>query len=295
MAEGMAERLEIDGLRALLAIATHGGVTRAAEHLALSQPAVSHKIRRLEKALDCDLLTRRAGRSLFTEAGERLLDYARRMTDLHDEALAALGKKPLAGTIQLGMTEDTTGGDVARILGRFSRVYPEIRVRTRVSQSLKLNDLLDAGEIDIAVMQVFRRDVRPDDLILYEDRLHWIKSRDLRLDPSAPVPFLTFDSNCFYRHWAWAEGVRTGYRFEAVFECASVAGILSAVRSGLGVALMNRLHLSPDLEVVEQEFPEPPPIAYVVRTRPRNRNDAVRGLIDEISREIKNAIPLRVA
>ena len=57
----MVERLDIEGLRALLAISTHGGVTRAAEHMALSQPAVSHKIKRLETVLDCELLARRAG------------------------------------------------------------------------------------------------------------------------------------------------------------------------------------------------------------------------------------------
>ncbi|MCI5095209.1 MAG: LysR family transcriptional regulator [Rhodobacteraceae bacterium] len=291
----MAERLDIEGLRALLAIATHGGVTRAAEHLALSQPAVSHKIKRLETVLDCDLLARRAGGPLFTEAGERLLAYAQRMMDLHDEALAALGKKTLAGTIRLGMTEDTTGGDVARILGRFTRLHPATRVRTRISQSLTLNDWLAAGEIDIAVMQIFRHEVRPDDLVLYQDRLHWIKSHDLQLDLSGPVPFLAFDSNCFYKHWANAEGAQAGHRFEAVLECPSAAGILSSVRSGLGVALMNGLHLSPDMEVIEGIFPDPPPIAYVVRTRPKTRNDAVQALVREISREVTNAIPLRVA
>jgi molybdate transport repressor ModE-like protein len=291
----MAERLDIEGLRALVAIASHGGVTRAAKYLALSQPAVSHKIKRLESVLDCDLLARRAGGPLFTEAGERLLEYAQRMMDLHDEALAALGKKPLAGTIQLGMTEDTTGGDVARILGRFTRLHPETQVRTRISQSLTLSDWLEAGEIDIAVMQVFIHDVRRDDLILYEDRLHWIKSHDLPLRSHVSVPFLAFDKNCFYKHWAQSDGTRTGHRFETVLECPSASGILAAVRSGLGVALMNGLHLSSEIEVVEGVFPEPPSIAYVARSRPKSRNDAVRALLREIASEVRSAIPLRVA
>ncbi|MBY6163523.1 LysR family transcriptional regulator [Mameliella alba] len=291
----MAERLDIEGLRALLAIAAHGGVTRAADHLALSQPAVSHKIKRLEQALDCTLLARRAGGPLFTEAGERLLDYAQRMMDLHDEALAAVGKIPLKGAIQLGMTEDTTGGDVARILGRFTRAHPAIRVRTRISQSLTLDDWLRAGEIDVAVMQILRRDLRADDLLLYEDQLHWIKARDLRLDLSAPVPFLAFDSQCFYRHWAHDEGARAGLRFETVIECPSVSGVLSAVRSGLGVALMNGLHLSADLDVVDEVFPQPPAIAYVVRTRAKTRNDAVRALVQDIAKEVSSPAALRVA
>jgi len=291
----MGERLDLEGLRALLAISKHGGVTRAAEYLALSQPAVSHKIKRLEQVLGEELLARRAGNQLFTSAGQQLLVYAERMMELHDEALAVLSKKSLKGTIKLGMTEDTTGGDLARILARFSRVHPETKVHTRIAQSLTLADWLADGAIDIAVMQVLSSEVEPGDLILYEDQLHWIKSYDLPLNLSGNVPFLVFDNNCFYKHWAQKQGMEAGHRFETVFECASVAGILASVRSGLGVALMNGLHLAPDLEVVSGVFPQPPAITYVARFRSKERNDAVRALLDEISKEVGKAIPLRVA
>ena len=291
----MTGRLDIEGLRALVAISVYGGVTRAAEHLALSQPAVSHKIKRLENALDCELLARRAGGPLFTEAGTRLLEYARRMMDLHDEALAALGKKPLAGTIRLGMTEDTTGGDVARILGRFTRLHPDTRVSTRIGQSLTLSDWLSSGEIDIAVIQVLKDEVRRDDIVLYEDKLHWIKSHDFPLKPTAPVPFLAFDQNCFYKHWAQSLGAGTDHQFEAVLECPSVSGILSATRAGLGVALMNGLHVPPDLEVIEDVFAEPPAIAYVARSNPKSRSDAARALLHEIAAEVGRPFALRAA
>ncbi len=288
----MNERLEIDALRALLAIAAHGGVTRAAEHLALSQSAVSHKIRRLEQALDCDLLARRAGGPLFTEAGQRLCDYARRITELHDEALAALGKKPLSGTIRLGMTEDTTTSGIARILGRFTRLYPEVQVRTRTSQSLNVQAWLRAGELDVAVMQVFRDEVLSDDLILFEDKLHWVKSPDFRIDLTKPVPFLSFDSQCFYRKWGFGDGQ---HRFDIVLECPSAAGIKSAVHSGLGVALLNGLHVTRDMEIIEGVFPTPPGIAYIARTHLKRRNPAAMALIQEIRKEVESAIPLRVA
>ncbi|WP_306150074.1 MULTISPECIES: LysR family transcriptional regulator [unclassified Roseibium] len=291
----MPERLDIEGLRALVAIATHGGVTRAAEHLALSQPAVSHKIKRLENVLDCELLARRAGGPLFTEAGTRLLEYARRMMDLHDEALAALGKKSLVGTIRLGMTEDTTGGDVARILGRFSRLHPETKVSTRIGQSLTLSEWLATGEIDVAVIQVWRDEIRRDDVVLFEDRLHWIKSQDLPLKPNAPLPFLAFDENCFYKQWAQFHSSGTEYQFEVVLECPSVSGILSATRAGLGVALMNGLHVPLDLEVIERVLPEPPAIAYVARSTPKSRNDAARALLNEIAIEVGRPSAIRVA
>lgn len=292
MGVSMSERLEIDALRALLAISIHGGVTRAAEHLALSQSAVSHKIRRLEQALDCDLLARRPGGPLFTDAGLRLCDYARRINDLHDEALSALSKKPLSGTIRLGMTEDTTTSGIARILGRFTRLYPDVQVRTRTSQSLNVQRWLKAGELDVAVMQIFRNDILPDDLILFEDTLHWVKSPEFALDSSAPIPFLSFDSQCFFRQW----GSRNGqYRLDNVLECPSASGIQSAVRSGLGVALLNGLHVTPDMEVISDLFPEPPAIVYVARTHLKRRNLAATALIEEIGKEVESATPLRAA
>ncbi len=86
----MPERLEIDALRALLAISDHGGVTRAATQLGLSQSAVSHKMRRLERTLDCELLARRAGGALFTDTGERLCTHARRIIEAFKQAETGL-------------------------------------------------------------------------------------------------------------------------------------------------------------------------------------------------------------
>lgn len=291
----MSERLEIDALRALLAIAKHGGVTRAAEHLGVSQSAVSHKMRRLEQALDCDLLARRPGGPLFTDAGERLSDYARRMVDLHDEALADLGKKPLTGAIRLGITEDTATSDIARIIGRFTHLYPAVSVRTRTGQSLTVQSWLGAGEVDVAVMQVFGSEILKNDLRLFTDSLHWVKSRDFALDLTRPVPFLSFDRNCFYRQWGLAEAQQGGLRFDKVLECPSAAGIRTAVQSGLGVALLNGMHLSPGIEVIDGVFPPPPEITFVARVAPKSRTAPVKALVAEIAREFDTAPRLRTA
>ncbi|WP_170412597.1 LysR family transcriptional regulator [Ruegeria atlantica] len=289
----MTERMEIDALRALLAIVSHGGVTRAAQHLALSQSAVSHKIRRLEHALGCDLLARRTGGPLLTDAGLRLCDYARRICALHDEALSSLGKKPLAGAIRLGMTEDTATSDIARILGRFTRLYPDVQVRTRTSQSLNVQEWLKAGELDVAVMQIFKHDAQPDDLILFEDTVHWVKSPDFKLDVAAPIPFLSFDKQCFYRMWGFGDGRMQRLRLDNVLECPSAAGIQSAVRSGLGVALLNGMHVTTDMEVIDGVFPDPPTIAFVVRLHIKRRNPAAMALVQEIGREFGSAKPLK--
>ncbi len=284
----MAERLDIDSLRTLRAIRTHGGVTRAADALGLSQSAVSHKIKRLETTLDCALLARRAGGPLLTDAGERLHDYAVRISNLHDEALADLGKKTLNGAIRLGMTEDTTTSEISKILGRFTRLYPSVRVHIRSNQSLNVQAWLRADEVDLGLMQIFTKDVQPGDHVLFEDTLHWVKSPDYRLDVSQPLPFLSFDRNCFFRQWGFSERLENGLSLEKVLECPSAAGIQSGIRAGLGIALLNGLHITDDMEIIEGLLPPPPGITFVARTNPKRRSAPVKALVTEVAREFRS-------
>lgn len=295
MTELTARRLDIDALRALRAIRQHGGITRAAAALGLSQSAVSHKIRRLETGLGCDLLGRRPGAPMFTAAGEELLGYAGRILGLHDEALLSLTRTDLAGRIRLGLTEDTTCSDLSRILGRFRRLHPRVAVRTSVRMSLVLRAMLDRGELDAAIVQVFAHEVRPADIVLFREGLHWVKSPALALPDDGAIPFLSFDDDCFYRRWALDIGQDGGARLETVFECSSAAGITAAVLAGLGVALLSDRHLRPEMEVIAARLPAPPALAYVVRRARKARNPALDGLVAGIEAEVGRSGGLALA
>lgn len=286
MKELNGRRLEIDALRALWAIRHHGGITRAAEALSLSQSAVSHKVKRLETSLDCDLLGRKPGGAMFTAAGEDLLDYAGRILGLHDEALLSLSKTSLKGRIALGLTEDTACSDLARILARFRRLHPHVAVRTKVRMSLVLRAMLDRGELEAAILQVFAHEVRPTDVVLFREELHWVKHPELSLPQQGPIPFLSFDDECFYRRWALDIGQDGGVVLETVFECASAAGIVAAVNSAMGVALLSGRHLRPEMQIVSEHLPAPPAVAYVVRRAKKARNSALETLVAEIEKEI---------
>ena len=291
----MATRLDIDSLKALQAIVTCGGVTRAANHLALSQSAVSHRIKRLEENLDCRLLDRNSGGPRLTETGLRLVQYADRILALHDEALATLSKSTLTGRIRLGITEDTTSDGLAAILGRFSRLFPEVSVRTHVNQSLVLQRQLVEGAIDLAVMQVFSSDVGAEDVVLYDDQLCWVKAVGFEIPVDRPIPFLSFDDECFYRQWMLEHGSQGTHRFDTILQCTSRTGIVAAVEAGMGVTILNRRHVTTAMEPIDQTFVQPPDISYVVRRSRRARSNAVSVLAAEIARETSDAALLRVA
>lgn len=285
MTELNSRRLEIDALRALCAIRQHGGITRAAHALGLSQSAVSHKIKRLEVSLDCELLGRKSGGPMFTAAGEDLLDYAGRIIGLHDEALLSLSKTPLAGRLALGLTEDTACTDLARIFGRFKRLHPNVAVRTKVRMSLVLRAMLERGELDAAIVQVFGHEVRPTDVVLFREGLHWVKHPELTVPEGGPIPFLSFHDECFYRQWALDIGQDDAV-LETVFECSSAAGIVSAVNAGMGVALLSDRHIRGEMQIMTDRLPPPPSLAYVVRRARKSRNPALDSLVGEIERDV---------
>lgn len=291
----MASKLDVESLRALKAIADNGGVTKAAHHLSLSQSAVSHKIKRLEDHINSTLLSRRAGGPLLTEAGERLLGYANRILILHDEALGSLDKRPLVGSIRLGMTEDMSSSGLARILARFSRVFPNVTVRTHVAQSMILQNEVEEGAIDIGVMQIFVQDQLPNDIRLFSNRLLWAKARDFEMSGDGPIPFLAYDDHCFYKEWLLEHTSQMNRQFKTVLECASNAGIVAGIEAGLGVSIINEKHLTDGMDVLGPEFHAPPDIAYIIRTSSKTTSNAVSALAGEIADEAGNTSHLQVA
>lgn len=288
-------RLDIEALRTLCAIAEHGGITRAAKHLSLSQSAVSHKVKRLESSIGCTLLTRQSGAPLLSQDGQRLLTYARRICALHDEAVQSLSKQPLSGRIRLGMTEDVTSSDLSRVLGRFTRLHPNVAVRTHVRQSVVLQRELETGAIDISMMQVFAGDLRPSDTLLFQDRVHWVKAKDMELSFDCAVPFLAYDDDCFFKHWAMDIENTPTSGLETVLECASSAGIASAVRSGLGVALLPGRYLTDEMQIIDDLFPSTPELAYILRVGRNARSAHVQSFAKEIATGVVPQISLQVA
>ncbi|TIO77925.1 MAG: LysR family transcriptional regulator, partial [Mesorhizobium sp.] len=161
--------------------------------------------------------------------------------------------------------------------------------------SLVLREQLSQGALDAAIVQLFQHEVRPADIVLYRETLHWVKSPDLVLSKEKPIPFLSFDENCFYRRWGLDLGQDEGTVFETVFECSSAAGIVAGVTSGLGVALLSQRHLQPGMEIVDKHFPKPPDLAYVIRRARNSRNPALETLVREIEAEVKRYGALQIA
>ena len=98
--------LDIAFLRALLAIADHGTVARAAQLVPRTPAAVSQQMQRLEATLGRPLFLRRGTRLQLTAAGEQLVRHARQLVALNDRAIAEITGEPAAEQVRFGMPQD---------------------------------------------------------------------------------------------------------------------------------------------------------------------------------------------
>ena len=123
--------LDSDLMRAFLAVADTGSVTAAGDRIGRTQSAVSMQIRRLEESLGQPLFLRLPRGVELTPRGLQLLPYARRVTQLLDEAATALREKPLIGPVRIGIPDEYAETILPRALAAFSVRHPGVEVTVR--------------------------------------------------------------------------------------------------------------------------------------------------------------------
>jgi len=132
-----------------VAVVRHGGVTRAADVLGRSQPAVSRRLSQLEATLGAELLDREVGSAALTEAGRVFLPHAEAaLAALQDGAAAVAGlENDRAGGISLAIVGTLADSPVIGVLQAFLRERPGIELDLRTATSAEVSDLVRRGEV----------------------------------------------------------------------------------------------------------------------------------------------------
>ena len=170
----MTALLDTDQLRSFIAIADTGTFTRAAEAVHKTQSAVSMQIKRLEEVVGRPLFERDGRASRLTDEGERLLDYARRIVRLSNEALASFAETELAGRVRLGLPDDYAERYLPEILARFSQSNPRVEVTVVCEPTPMLMERIEHADIDLAI--ITHVSSRGSASVIRRERLLWVTS-----------------------------------------------------------------------------------------------------------------------
>ncbi|BEP60247.1 LysR family transcriptional regulator [Variovorax sp. V213] len=240
------QTFDLEQLRTLAAVIDAGSLTAAAPRVFLSQSSVSEQIRKLEERAGQSLLTRSKAGVAPTEAGTRLLAYARRILALSDEAFRDLHGETLQGELRLAVTDYFRPGDLTRLLGRLGESYPQVRLNVSILKSDALRAAYARGDFDVglamniagASSSASEQGAKASSVIRRES-LVWLGAAGMRLARGEPVRLLALPDTCSLHQFTVALLRRRRVPYVLAHVASGVAGLQSALAAGLGVACLN--------------------------------------------------------
>src|SRR6202051_3779985 len=241
--------LDLELLRSFVSVVDSGGFTRAGERVHRTQSTVSQQIKRLEDDVGQPLLNRTGKDVTPTEAGERLLSYARRLLSLAEEARDVMARPDNEGAVRLGVPEDFAAYRLTKLLAAFSRSHPGLRLDVPADQSAYLKRDLERGDLDLALFK--RAAGEKGGIAVWPERVHWVTSKSHpRHASTGTVPLIGFPAGCLYRAGAIHALESAGRTWHMAYTSSNLAGIQAAVAPGMGLSILSEMAIQSDHRVL---------------------------------------------
>ncbi len=242
--------MDLATLAVFRTVATEKSFSRAAVKLARTQPAVSLAIKRLELDVG-ELLIDRSGRQTrLTDAGQVVLDHARRFENLHSDLTQALAelRDNATGRLLIGANESATLY-LLPLISRYRRRYPRVKVQVRRCQSSKIPTEILEGDLELGVVSYDPNDGRLASRIIYTDHLACVVAPQHRLARRRSVSIADLGMETFighivvspYKEVVVREFERLRVPLNRDLEMPTVEAIRKMVQRNEGVAFLPRM------------------------------------------------------
>jgi aminoethylphosphonate catabolism LysR family transcriptional regulator len=234
--------MNLTHLRAFHAVAAAGSFTKGALRLGVSQPALTVQVRALEQRHGVELFRRQGQRIALTPFGERLFQQTRRifmqLGDVEDLLDAA-------GALELGKLAIGADGpfSVMALLARFMARHPGVQVAVRIGNATRVRDDLEAGQTDVALLNLVERTADLHSRPLHRDRIVALVPRrhrlaehpTIRLDALAAAPLILREAGSATRALVLGALEAAGLAPRIALELGSREAVREAVLAGLGI------------------------------------------------------------
>ena len=298
--------MNLNHLAAFHAVAEEGGVSRGAERLCVSQPAVSKQVRELEAALGLKLFDRLPRGVRLTQAGEVLAGYARRLFAVEADAERAIAElKGLSrGSLRVGASLTIGVYLLPEILGAYRKLHPGIDLELEIANTQVIQQKLRENALDVALTEGFVETCEPkselDDLeaeIFHRDELvavvppghRLLKEKMVTAAQFCAEPFLMRETGSGTREIVERALAQVKVVVHPTMSLGSTEAIKRAVTAGLGVAIISRLALCTELatgllQVVALSNLRIERPLHIVRLRGKSESHAARAFFKLLPR-----------
>ncbi|WP_153075396.1 LysR family transcriptional regulator [Paraburkholderia bonniea] len=252
--------MNVDQLITFAAVAEHRNISRAAQALYLSQPAVSGQLRLLQEAFG-EPLYQRDGRGVrLTAVGEQLAQYAVRLRDTYAQARAYRDavRGVERGTLRIGASTTPASYVLPYLIATFHQRYPDVTLHTAGGNTADITGAL--GALDIALIEGPVGEGLPPDTAVHawcDDEIVAIMPRqhplaqalqqanlqDVTLAQLGGYPLVLREAGSGVRQIVEQAFAQAGVAAQVALEIAGVEGMKEAVRAGMGIGFVSAMSM----------------------------------------------------
>ena len=256
--------MDLKDFQYLIALAEEGSVSKAADRLYMSQSSLSQFLTQYENELGVKLFLRTSKGIRPTANGEVFIDHLRHLLYDYKQAKRELwdceGMK--GGRVTLGISSFRGQHTLPKILRLFAEQYPDVHVNVVEAHSLKLEDLLLEGKLDVAVVALPAAKLKNEAIPLTKDEVYLVAGADhplgkranprpdgvpwVSLKDAVQYPFVlsyhdtmlgTIARNLFQKH---------KLKYESEYDNISAAMAVEMAKAGVGLAFTYASCVDPD-------------------------------------------------
>lgn len=244
--------MKISILKTFVTVVEEKSLSRAAEVLYLTQPAVSKHIKALERYFNASFFHRQGQRVSLTEEGELFYTRAKGIIKKWEEALQAMEelRGKVGGLLKLGASTIPGEYILPYLLGSYKEKYPEVDIKLEIGDTGKIVRMLLNEEIHVGVVgaQVERKRLKAkkffeDEIVLIMPPHHPFAQKEKIFIPDLLQDKLIWrERGSGTRKVVEEKLIKEGYsleKFQPVLELGSTQSIITAVEAGLGISLVS--------------------------------------------------------
>jgi DNA-binding transcriptional LysR family regulator len=239
--------MDLARVNAFVSVARLGSISRAAEELFVTQPALTARLQALERDLDAQLFVRSRHGSRLTEAGRALLPHAERALTALNRGREAVQEVASggAGRLTIGAAPAISTYVLPAMLHRFQAAHPNIRLSVRSGHSEEVLEMVLRDEVEIGLMRPIHH-AEVTTTLLYEDEVVLVVHRghrfaaagQVRMAELAAENLILFDRTSSYHELTSAIVRQAGISPRGQLEVDNIDAAKRMVEQRLGIALL---------------------------------------------------------
>jgi len=244
-------------LESFVEVARRGNVSRAAEALFLTQPAITARLKALENDIGTKLFVRSSRGMKLSDAGRAFLPYAERTMTTVDEGrqLIANLRQGTVGALVIAAAPAVSTYVLPEILRAFRTTHPKVRLGVKTGHTEEVLEMVLRGEAHVGIGRPIRHPdielipVLDDEMVLVVSARHAFARRGkVRMDELAAERLILFDRTSSYHELTSSLFRQAGVVPTSTLELDNVEAAKKMVQQGLGVALLPRMALVVELK-----------------------------------------------